>query len=230
MNKSVFKSAKQGLSRRLADLELPITVKYGHDQHQYAGLASNLYTFGAVAKFLSTPFADEEISVAEYSKLNVAAKRKREKYAGHWLPGRWQSCENGVTTFMQSYFVFDAVGWKRDDFEEFIRTSVTPGGIAMVVHSLRGHTKDKPKARMIFPLFEPIPLSDAYLAQPEVPELLCHLELSGRVVGECLSDVDRPLELPSVSYDEDYLFHAVDGAPIFADSILEMLNDGCLLP
>lgn len=83
-----------------------------------------------------------------------------------------------------------------------------------------------PRVRIIYPLFTPISLAEAYLAQPKVPELLCHLGLSGRVVGERFSEVDRSLELPNVSCDEDCWFRTTEGTPIFADTILEMLSDG----
>lgn len=230
MNNPVFGRSKLGLLQPLADLELPITVNEKIGQSVHPECNTNLSNFGAVSEFLSVPFKDDEVSAAEYADLNADDKRKRDMIAGHWLSGRALYSERPNTSFYQSYFLFDVVDWQRDEFEELIQNFLIPGGIAVIVHSLRGHTANKPKARMIFPLFEPIPLADAYLAQPELPELLCHLEMSGRVVGECLSEVDRQFELPSISRDEEYLFYAVDGAPIFADSILDMLNDGCLHP
>jgi len=38
-------------------------------------------------------------------------------------------------------------------------------------------------------------------------------------------DVDRPLALPSISEGEEFWFQAVDGAPIFADSFIDELED-----
>lgn len=226
MNNSAFNGSEIALSKPLAGLELPITVSPSKDFRETFDRESEPVTFGQVAKFLSVPFRDEGMTAEEFSKLTPEDKRKRDGVAGHWLPGRARSSKDLISNYSQSFFVFDVLDWRREEFEELIRICLIPDAFAVIMHSLRGHTPDNPRVRIIYPLFTPISLAEAYLAQPKVPELLCHLGLSGRVVGERLSEVDRSLELPNVSWDEDYWFRTIEGTPIFADTILEMLSDG----
>jgi hypothetical protein len=220
-------SSVLGLSEHLANLELPITIQAPKKVVRNQNLSSTPDTFGEVATFLSTPFVDDAISTDEYQNLDDAEKHIRDMAVGYWLPGRYRDKKSRKrpSEFLQSYFVFDLIDCEPAEFVSMQTLGILDGYGAVLMHSLRGHTADKPKVRLIFPMFEPISLLEAYFVQPEVPGLYCHLNLEGRVVGESLMDVDRPLALPSISEGEEFWFQAADGAPFFADSIIDELED-----
>jgi hypothetical protein len=227
MLKRLDDSAVCGLSARLAGLELPITIKASHRSVQVEKYQSTLTTFGEVATFLSTPYVDDAISGEDYQNLDDADKHMQDMVAGSWRPGRIRNrfSPNKPSNFLQSYFVFDLIDFEPEEIDSLRTKGFPPGFGAVLMHTLRGHTTNNPKVRIIFPMFESITLLDAYFVQPEVLEYYCHLNLEGRVVGECIMDVDRPLALPSISEGEEFWFLAVDGAPIFADSIIDELED-----
>ncbi len=169
MDKQLGNSPADGLSERLASLQLPITIKASEKVSQSRKLNSALDTFGKVAAFLSTLFVDEAMSAEEYQNLDDTGKRSRDMVAGHWLPGcaRDKRC-NTPKGFFHSYFVFDLIDFGRAEIDS-IRFDGFVGGItAVLMHTLRGHTADNPKVRIIFPMFEPISLLDAYFLQPEL--------------------------------------------------------------
>jgi hypothetical protein len=223
MREQLNLSSEFGLSERLAGLDVLTTVHAADQPENTDRFKSGPRNFGELATFLSEPVVDDALSAEQYRAMTDVEKRKRDMELGFWLPGRAIDTDSrpNQRAFMQSLFVFDLIGFEPQEIE-FIRTRAFGGGfIAALMHTLRGHSAEKPKVRIIFPLFEPISLADAYLTQPELPERLSHINLAGRVIGESLLDVDRPLAIPMISQGEMFWFQAFDGAPIFADNFME---------
>lgn len=212
-----------GLSERLAGLDVLTTVHAADQPGNTDRFKSGPRNLGELATFLSEPVVDDALSAEQYRAMTDVEKRKRDMEFGFWLPRRAIDTDSrpDQPEFMQSLFVFDLIGFEPQEIE-YIRTRAFGGGfIAALMHTLRGHLAEEPKLRIIFPLFEPISLAEAYLTQPELPERLCEINLAGRVIGESLLDVDRPLAIPTISQGETFWFQAFDGAPIFADSLME---------
>lgn len=222
MQKQLTAPPQFGLSNRLARLEVPITM-YATDRQESVGVAkTDSYTFGDLVALVSEPLVDAAVSAEEYRAMTDVERRERDMELGSWLAGQAVDTHlnDGQLVFMQSSLVFDLIDLEPQEFEDFRTGAFGRGFIAALMHSLRGHTGEKNRIRVILPLFEPISLSDANLIRPALSECLGDLGLYGRVMEEGLTHLDRRLALPAVSQGDAFWFQAFDGPPIFADSFI----------
>ena len=100
---------------------------------------------------------DDAISTDEYQNLDDAEKHIRDMAVGYWLPGRYRDKKSRKrpSEFLQSYFVFDLVDYEPEEIDNMRTKGFLPGFGASLMHTLRGHTVEKPKVRLILPMFEP---------------------------------------------------------------------------
>lgn len=226
MHKQLAAPPQFGLSNCLAALEAPVTM-HATDRQESVGVAkTDFYTFGDLAALVSEPLIDAAVSAEAYRAMTDVEKHERDMELGSWLAGQAVDTHvnDGQLVFMQSLLVFDLVDLEPQEFEDFRTGAFGVGSIAALMHSLRGHTGEKNRIRVILPLFEPISLSDANLIRPDLSECLGDLGLSGRVIEEGLTHLDRRLALPAVSQGDAFWFQAFDGPPIFPDSFIESVS------
>lgn len=230
MDKPMFEGEQYGLSEEIANSQLPITIETNGNYTEGPNTEAGLSTFGQIVEFFSLPFRDPTIFSNEYDLLNVEEKRKRDVAMGYWLPGvvRTDPHESGREQFFVSYFVFDIECFLSDERGQIANVCNATEPLAYLAHPLRSHTLEKPKIRLVFPLSHPVPHYEALLLQPEFSVILRNFGVAGQIVGEAFSEVDRRLELWTVSEDEGHWMDAADGAPICVESISNLISNAAL--